>query len=151
MLYYNQGYFSEALAEIQKCNELQENHPWLPVREFQIYWQIGEEEKAHESLWAILERDSIYNLEIAKDIYEDSGLQSLIQWKLKIDEAHDENSPYAIASTYGMIGEDEKALYWLEKAYTAHQTGEIYFNIHFRDLHNNPRYIEILKNMGLEE
>ena len=28
-LYYNQGYFSEALAEIQKCHELQENHPWL--------------------------------------------------------------------------------------------------------------------------
>ena len=148
-LYYNQGYFSEALAEIQKCHELQENHPWLPEREFQIYWQIGEEEKAHESLWKILERDSIYNLKIAKNIYEDSGLRSVIEWKLKIDEAHDEISPYAIASTYGMIGEDEKALYWLEKASTANHTSEMSFSIHFKNLHNNPRYLAILKEMGL--
>jgi hypothetical protein len=48
-----------------------------------------------------------------------------------------------------MIGEDEKALYWLEKAYTAGGTGEMSFFIHFRNLHNNPRYIAILKGMGL--
>lgn len=94
-------------------------------------------------------RDSIYNLEIAKNIYKDSGLRSVIEWKMKIDEAHDENSSYAIASTYGMIGEDEKALNWLEKAYSAHQTSEMSFFIHFRNLHNNPRYIAILKEMGL--
>jgi len=148
-LHYNQGYFLEALVEIQKCHELQENHPWLPKWEFQIYWQIGEEEKAHESLWKILERDSIYNLEIAEKIHKESGLQSAIEWKLKMDEADDEIRPYAIASTYGMIGEDEKALYWLEKAYTANHTSEMSFSIHFRNLHNNPRYIAILNGMGL--
>jgi len=149
ILYYNQGYFSKALAEIQKCNELQENHPWLPNIEFPIYWQIGEEEKAHESLRKILERDSIYNLEIAKNIYKDSGLQSVIEWKMKIDEAHDDSHPYYIASIYGMIGEDEKALYWLEKAYAAREIVDISHNIYFRNLHNNPRYIAILKGMGL--
>ena len=81
----------------------------------------------------------------------DSGLRSVIQWKLKIDEAHDEISPAAIASTYGMIGEDEKAFYWLEKAYTARHTAEMSFSIHFRNLHNHPRYIEILNGMGLDE
>ena len=148
-LYYGQGYFSEALTEIQKCNELQENHLWLPNYEFQIYWQIGDEEKAHESLRKILERDSIYNLEIAKNIYKDSGLQSVIEWKMKIDEAHDDSHPYYIASIYGMIGEDEKALYWLEKAYAAREIVDISHNIYFRNLHNNPRYIAILKGMGL--
>lgn len=80
--YYNCGRFKEALAEIQKCNELQENHPWLPRREFNIYWQLGEEEKSYEALRKILKRNSIYDLETAENIYKVSGLNAVIDWKL---------------------------------------------------------------------
>ena len=152
-LYYNRGRFKEALAEIQKCHELQENHPWLPRREFNIYWQLGEEEKAYEALRKILKRNSIYNLETADNIYKVSGLNAVLDWKLEIDlkDAESGYAAYSIANTYGMIGEDEKALEWLEKAYILHKnpTPETSFNIHFKNLHKNPRYIAILKKMGL--
>jgi len=152
-IYYNQGHFTEALAEIQKCHELHENHPWLPIREFRVYWQLGEEEKAYEALREIFYRDSMYNLETAENIYKNSGLKAVIDWKLNIDSTDPESEirPISIASTYGMIGENEKAMEWLEKAFILHDvSSEFNFNIHFKKLHNNPRYIALLKKMGLE-
>ena len=152
-MHYNDGHFIEALAEIQKCHELHENHPWLPKRDFQIYWQLGEEEKAYEALRKIFEADSIYNLETAEKIYKKSGLKAVIDWKLIIDAADAENGKraYSIASTYGMIGEDEKAMDWLERESNLGKILPVMiFNIHFKNLHNNPRYIAILKKMGLE-
>jgi len=152
--YYNDGRFIEALAEIQKCNELYENHPWLPRSEFKVYWQLGEEQKAYEALRKIFERDSIYNLENAENIYKVSGLKAVLDWEIEIDlkDAKSDYRPYSIADTYGLIGEDEKAMEWLEKAIVSQKISpELNFNIHFKNLHNNPGYIAILKKMGLEE
>jgi len=152
--YYNDGHFTEALAEIQKCAELQPNHPWLPRREFYVYWQLGEEEKSYEALLKLFEGDSIYNLETAENIYKVSGLKAVLNWKINIDikEAEKGYRPYSLASTYGLIGEDEKALEWLEKASMLDKISpHMSFNIHFRNLHNDPRYLAILKKMGLEE
>ena len=118
------------------------------------YFQLGEEEKAYTALGKILNSSLIYDIEIADKIFNEDGLKAVLEWKIEIDLKDAGNyhkSYYNLADSYGMIGEDEKSLYWLEKAFIAHQTKEIYFNIHFTDLHNNPRYIEILKGMGLGE
>ncbi len=149
--YYHRGQFKEALVEIQKCQELHENHPRNLKYEFWIYWQLSEEKKAFEALLEIFKRDSIYNLQIAKNIYEDSGLRSVIEWKILIDVkyAESDNRIHEIANNYGMIGEDEKALEWLEKAFIRDLSPMMNFNIHFKNLNNNPRYLAILKEMGL--
>ena len=58
---------------------------------------------------------------------------------------------YAIADWYGLIGEDEKALEWLEKYVETKKfpLPDLSFNIHFKNLHDNPRFIAILEKMGL--
>jgi len=38
---------------------------------------------------------------------------------------------------------------WLEKAYESHETTQMHWNRHFKNLRNNPRYIAILNGMGL--
>ncbi len=43
--YYHRGDFSEALEEIQKCHELQQDHFWIPIRQLKNYFQLGEDEK----------------------------------------------------------------------------------------------------------
>lgn len=152
-LYYNRGRFEEALEELQKCNELYENHPWLPWKYFNVYWQLGDKEKGYEALLKVFEGDSIYNIETAENIYEVSGLKAVIDWKINIDikEAEKGYRLYRLASTYGLIGEDEKAIEWLEKAFMLNKISpEVSFNIHFKNLHNNPRYLAILKKMGLD-
>jgi len=151
-LYYPRNRFKEALAEIQKCHELHESHPWLPKREFYIFWQLGEEEKAYEALRKIFEGDSIYNLETSEKIYKESGLKAVINWKITIDVKYAETGRQAfyIADTYGLIGEDEKAMEWLEKANNLYKISpEVTYSIHFKNLHDNPKYIAILKKMGL--
>ena len=118
------------------------------------YWQSKEEEKSYEALSKMLKTDSIYNLETAENIYQASGLKAVIDWKIKIDVEHagQEVREYSIANSYGLIGEEEKALEWLEKAFISGEISpEMSYNIHFRNLHNNPRYIAILKKMGLAE
>jgi len=150
-LYYHRGSFTSALREIQKCKELNKDHPWLPYYEFRIYWQLGEEEKAYEALQKIFKRDSIYNLETAENIYQVSGLDAVIDWKIEIDMTRAENGNdfNRLAVLLGMVGKDEKALYWLEKAFELRECTEMPFNIAFENLHDNPGYIAILKKMGL--
>jgi TolB-like protein len=150
-MYYNDGRFAKALEEIQKCNELHANHPWLPRSEFAIYWQLGQEEKAFEALRKVLKQDPVYNLQEAEEIYKKSGLRAVIDFKLKADSMHAEGSrAYYIADTYGMMGEDEKAMDWLELANKMNMfSPHVSFNIHFKNAHHSPEYLAILEKMGL--
>ena len=99
-----------------------------------------------------MKQDSVYNLQQAEKVYRESGLPAVIDLKIEIDSMYAEGSSraYHIASAYGMIGEDEQAMDWLEKAFNSNKASpHLSFHIHFKKLHNNPRYIAILENMGL--
>lgn len=152
-MYYNDGRFAEALQEIQKCNELHSNHPWIPRIEFAIYWQLGQEEKAYEALGKVLKQNPVYNLQEVEEIYNKSGLRAVIDLKLEVDSMHHAKGSfraYHVADTYGMMGEDEKAMDWLEKAYNINKfSPHVSFNIHFKNVHNSPAYMAILEKMGL--
>ncbi len=61
-------------------------------------------------------------------------------------------SPFAFALTYTGMGENEKALSWLEKAFEGRDT--ILFN-YIRDpqmdnLRGEPRFVQLLHRVGLE-
>jgi tetratricopeptide (TPR) repeat protein len=153
-LYYNQGRFDEALLDFQKMSELQEDHPWLERYDFKLYYQLGDKEKAFKVLWRRMTAPPvIHDLDLVKKIFDESGLKGIIEYDneviIGISEGRDGNSSY-LASTYGLIGEDEKAMDWLERAFKVNKISpEISYNIHFKNLHDNPRYIAILEQMGL--
>jgi TolB-like protein len=149
--YHNESYI-KALEELQKCNELFPDHPWLPYKEMINYLQLGDDENAFKALRRMLSLSTIYDLETADKIYKREGLRAVLEWKIEIDiedAGNTANSNYWLADSFGMIGEDEKALDWLEKAYESHETTQMSWNLHFKNLRNNPRYIAILKGMGL--
>jgi len=156
-LYYDQGRFEEALAEIQRCNELHENHPWLFTYYIYLYWQLGDDEKLFEALWDDYSTPPIVDdLDLVKKIYSESGINGVIDYDFEtlLNLAKDEIGwELTLANRYGIIGEDEKALEWLEKYVESREcpTLAISFNIHFKNLHNNPGFIAILEKMGLDE
>lgn len=155
-MYNNDFLFEEALSEIEKCNELHENHPWIAPAELEIYWQLGDKDKAYETLMKILESNSIYDLETAGNIYKISGLKAVLEWKMNIDQSGGESdfksTYFDIATTYGLIGEDEKAIEYLEKAYISSAIAPtISYRIVFKNLHSNPGYIALLKKMNLKQ
>jgi len=151
--YYHQGRFEESLEALHKCHELQQEFPLGYKYEFRLYWQLGEYEKSYEALKKIIADDPDYDLEAAENIYMASGLNAVIDWIIEIDKTGAENGNdfCLLANILGMIGKDEQALNWLGKAIELHDCPEMNWNIHFKNLHDNPGYIALLKKMGLDE
>ncbi len=150
--YYHTGLYLKALEELQRCKELIIDHPWIPYKEMVNYLQLGDDENAFIALSTWLSLSIIYDLETADKIYIVDGIKAVLEWKIEIDikdAGNIDGSYYLLADSYGMIGMDDEAMDWLEKAFEANQTTQMNWNLHFKNLHNNPRYIAILKGMGL--
>ena len=64
---------------------------------------------------------------------------------------HGGDGAYQIAELYAYLGEDDQALYWLDRAYQQHDSGFTYLKADqlFKNLRQNPRYIQLLEKMHL--
>jgi serine/threonine protein kinase/tetratricopeptide (TPR) repeat protein len=62
-------------------------------------------------------------------------------------------SPYIVASSYALMGDHDHAFEWLEKAY-AERSGRMEYikgDVAFEPFHSDPRYINMLRRVGLPE
>ena len=77
---------------------------------------------------------------------------SLIDELERRNAAKEKKVEMAFALLYAGIGEDKKALDWLEKAYLAKETRLVYLKIEplFQHLHTYPEFKELLKKVGFE-
>ena len=126
-----------------------------------IYLNVGKYMKAIETLQmgmevgrvrlpAILGELAVAQYKIGQEVKTDKIIE-----KLKIEESKSpQRSPaYFIAQIYAGIGNKEMAIEWLRKAYEAHEVEMIWLKIEpqFIILHNDPRYEDLLKRVGLLE
>ena len=60
-------------------------------------------------------------------------------------------SPYGIASYYAVIGDNDRALDWLEKAFVEKSNAIAYLAVDYRNrpLRHNPRFLRLLARAGL--
>jgi hypothetical protein len=60
--------------------------------------------------------------------------------------------PTRAASDYALLGDKEKALYWLERCYTEH-VGMVWVKVDpvFDSLHADPRFADLLKRLGFPQ
>jgi TolB-like protein len=67
--------------------------------------------------------------------------------------AHEANAAWSVAKVYAWRGETDKALEWLERAYTVRDPGLTWLKVEhdFRSLHNDSRYKKLLREMKLPE
>jgi hypothetical protein len=81
---------------------------------------------------------------LGRDRDSNAALASLIA-KYGTDAA------FQIAQVYAYRGESDKSFEWLERAYEQRDPGlpEIKSDPLFKNLHHDPRYIEVLKKMRL--
>jgi tetratricopeptide (TPR) repeat protein len=137
LYYYNQGQFKEALAENKLSQELIKDHEWAVSFDFEIYYHLGMEQEAIETFKQYGRLFKQYDPAIAENVYEKEGLDGL---GLSLG-----------ARMQAMLGEYEKALDILEKLYSERKIDpvELTTGYNFRRLLDNPRYINIMKEMGL--
>jgi TolB-like protein/AraC-like DNA-binding protein len=142
--YYNQGQFKEALAENKLSLDLIKDHEWSVRFDFDIYYHLGMDQEAIESFKRYGRLFNKYDPAIADSVYKNEGLDGLLRVKIKAGSAYR-------AGWYAMLGENEKALDVLEKLCADRIIDPVLLTTgyDFRYLHDNPRYINILKKMGL--
>jgi TolB-like protein/AraC-like DNA-binding protein/Tfp pilus assembly protein PilF len=146
LFYYNQGQFKEALAENKLSQDLIKDHEWAVRLDFEIYYHLGMEQEALESFKLYGRLFKCYDPAIAERVFEKEGLDGLVRvwiktWPKTLMEAR----------MQVMLGEYEKALDILEKLCSDRNIDpvELTTGYDFRNLHDNPGYISIMKAMGL--
>jgi TolB-like protein/DNA-binding winged helix-turn-helix (wHTH) protein/Flp pilus assembly protein TadD len=60
--------------------------------------------------------------------------------------------PDLLAGVYAGLGQKEEAFAWLEKAYQVHARDllELKYDPHFKSLHSDPRFIDLVRRIGLQ-
>ena len=89
---------------------------------------------------------------VVKEVYFKSGLDSVFNWLIEL-ELKRKPEPVTIARWYAMLGNKDKALNWLEKAFEerASEIPRIYSDPDFDNLRWEPRFQAIIEKMGLSE
>jgi TolB-like protein/DNA-binding winged helix-turn-helix (wHTH) protein/Tfp pilus assembly protein PilF len=120
--YEQTGQFDLAIPELRKAAELSREAPLMVSALAHAYARAGNKEEA-EKLLANL------------------TLQSKKQYV----------SPYYLAIVYVGLGENEKAMDWLEKAFTDRSNGLVFMRVEpeLDHLRSNPRFIALLQRLKL--
>ena len=158
MAFYFARQYDEAIEQCQKALVLEQNMPttykWLAksYEQKKLYDQAVE---GH-----LKNRDIGPEVEAAfREAYAASGWKGF--WRKTLDLLKEQakqtgrHNPYQFAETYARLGEKDQAFAWLEKTYEQRGTtgwGILFFN---RDplwdgFRSDPRFIDIIRRMGLE-
>jgi TolB-like protein/Tfp pilus assembly protein PilF/predicted Ser/Thr protein kinase len=87
-------------------------------------------------------------------VYARSGYQAALRaWidDVKKNANHEFVSPFAVALMYGMLGDKDSAMEWLEKAYEDRDVDLVTVSADpvFDFLHSDPRFQDLLRRIGL--
>jgi len=144
-LYFNRGLFNEALTENQRCYELFGDHRWTARYNFEINQQLGNGPAALEGIKRLGTITGRFEATTLDSIYQTSGLSGLLRHRIEKTDWI-----YSKAQLYGLLGEDEKAMDMLEKALDEGEFSiEFTFRWAFRNLHSNPRFQTLVRQVGL--
>jgi tetratricopeptide (TPR) repeat protein len=94
-------------------------------------------------------------VEIGKQAYAKSGCKGLLLARIARESDSSDlefYDPSRAAGDYALLGDKEKAFYWLERCYTEHVgMGFVKVEPLFDSLHSDPRFADLLKRMGVPQ
>jgi len=161
-IYYFEEKYKEAL---EACTIAHDHNPnfssnhWLFVLN---YSKLGEGEKMKQQLQTIAKnysKSDIYTQAI-QSAYDQSGIDGLFYWMIDMNKNNPiqveglNGHPFYSAWWYAILGNEDEAVYWLEKVMDEKRIPYHYFNLittnpDFRILHENPRFLKIVNEIGL--
>lgn len=146
--------YREAVEFAQKAYDLAPESYFVGHRLYRALENVGEYEKAFEleEMDLKFEKDIIKSIDI---IFKEQGRNAAYEQISNLYELQAQDSyvqPLLRADRYYKLGQYKKAMDWIEKAYEIREPNMPYLAtgaIGFSDLHDNPRYIALLKKMNL--
>jgi len=90
------------------------------------------------------------------DAFLKSGFREAVQVNIKADIERSKReyvSPVYIAGWYALIGDNDNAFKWLNRAYEVHDDWLPLLGVEpgFRSIRSDPRYADLLRRMGLPQ
>jgi DNA-binding winged helix-turn-helix (wHTH) protein/tetratricopeptide (TPR) repeat protein len=148
-LYYAQRY-DEAEAQFKRLIELNPSHTHIHKRLIMVLEQQGKTLEALEYLdkmLVILKDDK--KLRHYRAAYQASGWRGVLIEQIKADEAEAREGPFDLARSYVKIGDQDKALDQLEKAYRERSQMMAVLKVEpqLGPLHNHPRFADLVKRI----
>jgi eukaryotic-like serine/threonine-protein kinase len=156
----NAGQEDAAVEQLKKALEMDPNFNYAHVELRQIYRDAGKYDLAMEEWkkYAALNNDP-EEVAIAEDsakVYAKSGIKAAIAREIEMRKELAKRryqDPSEIAYLYAALGDKEQAFAWLDKA-RAEKSGGLESVKIVRALdqwHSDPRYIDLLKQLGLPQ
>ena len=144
------GRDQDAIVLLQKAKELNPQQAYIHAALGDILRARGRPQEAlaeiqlEPSAWVRLESEAMTYHALGRHQAAEAALKELIAMGAK-------DSGFQIAEVYAYLGEDDKAMDWLERAYQHHDSGLTFLKADplFNNLHQNPRYIQLLEKMQL--
>ncbi|MFN0120213.1 MAG: protein kinase domain-containing protein [Blastocatellia bacterium] len=154
--YYQARQYDQAVAQLQKTLTMNQNHSGAHGILGQVYAQQGRYQEAIAELQKNTELGGIDTRGSLGYVYAIAGQRGAAQKllaQLEEEGKHKQVSPYNIAKIYAGLGEPEQAIAWLEKAVVARDSNltdpGLNVDVIFDRLHADPRFVALLRRMGL--
>ena len=146
------GRYDEASTALQKALDLDPQQGFVHFQRGRILLARGRPQEALVEM----QQETNDALKLAGEAmaYHSLGRQPASEAALKeLITTHGSGAAYNVAEVYAYRGEADKALEWLNRAYEQHDSGLTYLKADelLKGLHEKPRYIELLKKMGLPQ
>jgi len=147
------GQYNEANTALQKALDLDPQQGYVHFVRGQILLDRGRPQEALVEM----QQETNDGLKLAGKAmaYHSLGRQPASEAALKelIASHGSGGAAYQVAEVYAYRGEADKALDWLDRAYQQHDTGIPFLKSDglLKGLHQNPRYIQLLRKMQIPQ
>jgi eukaryotic-like serine/threonine-protein kinase len=149
---YQIGQYDQANTVLRKALELDPQQGYMHFVLGQILLAQGRPQEALVEMqrepndWLKLPGEAMAYHSLGHQQASDAALKKLIA-------GNGSGSAYQVAEAYAYRGEADKALEWLERAYQQHDAGLPYLQSDalFKGLHQNPRYLQLLRKMQIPQ
>ena len=156
----NAGQYDAAVEQLKKALEMDPNFSYAHVELRTIYQDSGKEDLAVAEWmrFATIDNDP-EELAIARDagaVYAKSGAKAAIAREIELRKQLAKRiyvDPATIAYDYARLGDKEQSFEWLDKAAAEKSSGLQPVKIvrPLQQWHSDPRYIDLLKKLGLPQ
>jgi len=154
-LYYLQRDYDKALAQCRKALEISPDAATIHYDLFDIYSAKSMRGQAIDELEQDIRLDNGPEEAIAIDqIYKQKGYEGALRRAIEIgsNTSAADYDPYFAAKGYMLLGDKDQALVWLNKAAEAHsQVLFIKSDPYWYSIRSDPRYVDLLRRMGLPQ
>ena len=159
-VYFNGGQNDLALAQLQKTVEIDPNFADFYDMRATVHRAMGDygswlqDWRRNAELNA--DQDQMYVADEVKRVYAKSGYRAAVIRYIELQKQMSKRryvDPTSIAREYATIGDKDQAFLWLEKAYRERARGLEVLEVvsTFEQLRSDPRYVNLLKRMGLQQ